>query len=147
MRKVSKFCTIIFIVSSISSCKINNSISSHEVENVIVIKFMGTITTQPTSISEKVFWTLEDEHAKLIIKNIGFINDVKEIQNHSSEHFEDYNYAFIIKNHKAIDTLYSDYTLKSWILKKNNKLTYYYDEKGKVAENLRHTYSFFRDCW
>ena len=147
MKKVATLCTITFIVCIMTSCKVNNKSSSREVENVSVIKFMGSITTQPTSVSEKVFWTLEDEHVKLNIKNIGFIKDVKEIQNHSSEHFEDYNYAFIVKNHNVIDTLYSDYTLKSWILKKNNKLTYYYDDKGKVAENLRHTYSFFRDCW
>lgn len=130
------------------SCKSSKTdILSKKVDEVEVIKFMGTITTQSRSIDEKAFWYFKDEHAKLIIRNSGFIEDVKDVKNHKYDDFEEYNYAFIVKKGKSVDTLYSDNSLKTWILKKNKENIYYYDEEGKIAENLRNTYSFFRECW
>ncbi len=108
---------------------------------------MGSIRTQPYSVDEKIFWSYQDEHAKLSISSSGFINDIKTINDTTSTYFEDYNYAFLVKKGSKIDTLYSDNTLKTWILKKGKKKIYFYDKDGKTAENLRHTYSFFKDCW
>jgi len=138
------FCCLTFI-----SCKTEKgNISSNDKDyNVEVIKFMGSIRSQPYSINEKIFWSYPDEHAKILIKNIGFINDVKSIKDTTSTNFEDYNYAFLVKNGRQVDTLYSDSSLKTWILKKGKKNIYFYDKKGETAENLRHTYSFFKNCW
>lgn len=108
---------------------------------------MGSITTQPYSINEKTFWNSKDEHATLLIKNNLFIEDVKNLKNHSSQNFKEYNYAFIMRQGKRTDTLYSDSTLQSWILKENNTTSYFYDEEGIIAEKLRASYSFFYDCW
>lgn len=149
-----KKCLIIFIFSIsflISNCSTKHKcLTTNEIENedyVEVIKFMGTITTQPYSVDEKIFWTNRDEHAKLIIRNNDFIDDIKVLKDTTSKKFRDYNYAFIVKQGNVTDTLYSDYTLKTWVLKKGKKNIYFYDEKGETAENLRHMYSFFNDCW
>lgn len=140
-----------FFVFLFCSCNSSKSIfidnGKIEYEEILVIKFMGTITTQPYAVMEKSFWAFKDEHTFLKIKNNDFIEDVKKLKNNNSEKFREYNYSFIVKNTKTIDTLYSDNTLKSWVLKKNNKEIYYYDEEGKIAENLRNIYSFFYDCW
>lgn len=149
MKKIF-YITIVIHLFFLNSCKLTNksvSKEKEEINQVEVIKFMGSITTQPYSVDEKMFWSNQDEHAKLIIRNNDFINDVINLKNHSNEKFYEYNYAFLVKKGKTIDTLYSDYTLKSWILKKDKEEIYYYDENGEIAKNLRHTYSFFKDCW
>jgi hypothetical protein len=114
-----------------------------QTETILAIKFMGTITTQPFSINEKIFWANKDEHVVLKIRNNKFIDKVKKMDSHVSKEFKDYNYAFILKK----DTLYSDSTLKSWILKKGTENFYFYDKNGEIAESLRNTYSFFNSCW
>ena len=134
------------------SCKTNvytkSSYLKHDtIDKVEVIKFMGTLRTQPYSVNEKMFWSYKEEHAILFINNLGFIDDIKTIKDTTSTNFEDYKYSFIVKQNKVTDTLYSDYTLKTWILKKGKKNIYFYDEKGETAENLRHMYSFFNECW
>lgn len=132
-------------------CSSNHGQSIHSLINqeskVEVIKFMGTITTQPYTVDEKIFWNNRDEHAKLSIRNNDFIDDVKSLKNHSYEYFHEINYAFIIVNRNQIDTIYSDDTLKSWFLKEGNQEIYFYDDKGEIAKNLRLSYSFFYDCW
>ncbi|WP_370031913.1 hypothetical protein [Flavobacterium sp. 28YEA47A] len=127
-------------------CKTRNNITIQN-NPIEAIKFMGSITTQPYSINEKTFWNSKDEHAKLLIKNNVFIEDVKNLKNHSSQNFKEYNYAFIMRHGKSTDTLYSDSSLQSWILKENNTTSYFYDEEGIIAEKLRASYSFFYDCW
>jgi uncharacterized protein YneR len=138
------FILLYFILSSCNSKKIQNTNFSDEIE---VIKFMGTITTQSRSIDEKAFWYFKDEHVMLKIRNNRFIDDVKAISNHNVNNFDEYTYAFIVKKGISIDTLYSDKNLKTWILKKNKKEVYYFDQEGSIAEELRNTYSFFYDCW
>ncbi|KUJ59191.1 hypothetical protein AR687_24345 [Flavobacteriaceae bacterium CRH] len=147
MRKIILYSisTIYFIITSCGNKKaITNSSTNDEVE---VIKFMGTTTTQSRSIDEKAFWFFKDEHAILKISNSGFIEDVKMIKNNNADDFEEYHYAFIVRKERKVDTLYSDYKLRTWILKKNGEKKYFYDEKGNIAENLRNRYSFFNDCW
>ncbi len=153
LKRMKKY-LIIFIFSIsflLSNCSTRQKyLTIKEIESegyVEVIKFMGTITTQPYSVDEKIFWNNRDEHAKLIIRNNDFIEDIKTLNDTTSKNFREYNYAFIVRKGKEIDTLYSDYTLKTWILKKDKKETYYFDEKGETAENLRHMYSFFNECW
>lgn len=143
------FLHIIFIVISliINSCVTNNIQISNATDEIEAIKFMGTITTQSRSVDEKAFWYFENEHVRLKIKNNRLIEEVKSLKKHNLDNFDEYNYAFIVKKGKSIDTLYSDKSLNTWILKKNKKEIYYYDEEGKIAENLRNIYSFFYDCW
>lgn len=143
---------VLFFVLFISSCKTgvntnSSNLKQDNIDKVEVIKFMGTLGTQPYSVNEKMFWSKKEEHAMLFINDKGFINDVRAIKDTTSTNFEDYKYAFIVKQGKVTDTLYSDYTLKTWILKKDKKKIYFYDEKGETAENLRHMFSFFSDCW
>lgn len=148
MRKII-LCNITAIcLVFIISCGTNkSSIASTNIDEVKVIKFMGTTTTQSRSIDEKAFWFFNDEHATLKIKNSGFIDDVKMISDNKAEDFEEYHYAFIVTKGKITDTLYSDSKLKTWILKKKGEKIYFYDEKGDIAESLRNKYSFFYDCW
>lgn len=145
MKKI----TILFIILlTYCSCKTENRIiQSNDKDGIEAIKFMGSLTTQPYSIGEKNFWDSPDEHVKLFIRNNDFVENVKNLTNHSEQNFKEYNYAFIIKNNKKTDTLYSDSSLKSWALKNRNKMSYYYDEEGIIAESLRGSYSFFYDCW
>jgi hypothetical protein len=149
MNKKLLISQVLFFTLFVNSCNTNRNAYSiqSKVDKVEVIKFMGTKTTQPFSIDEKLFWRNEDEHAKLLIKNIGFINDIRSIEDTTSTYFEEYNYAFLVKSGRQIDTLYSDSTLKSWILKKGDKNIYFYDRNGEIAENLRQMFSFFKDCW
>lgn len=147
--KTSKQLYIVFsILFILCSCRTKEKLFIHTgIQEVNVIKFMGSISTQPYSVSEKNFWNNKDEHAKLIIRNNDFIKDVMSLKDSTSTYFLDYNYAFITKNGKTIDTIYSDSTLKSWILIKDKKKIYFYDEKGEIAKNLRLLYSFFNECW
>lgn len=149
--KINVIVFVFFVFFIFCSCNSSKSTfvddGKIEYEEILVIKFMGTITTQPYAVMEKSFWAFKEEHTFLKINNNDFIEDVKRIRNNYSAKFREYNYAFIVKNKKEIDTLYSDNSLKTWIFKKNNKEVYYYDEEGKIAENLRNTYSFFRECW
>ena len=142
--------TITLVLLSCGNKKIDNSqyrSTKLHVPRVEVTKFMGTITTQSRSIDEHTFWILKNEHAKLTINNDGFINDIKELKSNDKRQFEEYNYAFVVFNAAKIDTLYSDFTLKSWILKNKGANQYFYDEKGITVQNLRQSYSFFYDCW
>jgi hypothetical protein len=143
---------VVFCLLVATSCKTNKNIIStdgneREIDEVEVIKFMGTVYDYPRGVDEKIFWDFKEEHAKLFIGNSGFIQDVKNLRSNKSDRFREYNYAFIVKKGKEIDTLYSDNTLQTWLLKKNKKQIYFYDEEGKIAENLIHIYSFFKDCW
>jgi hypothetical protein len=152
MKNKFLFSIVTLGVLFFNSCRtkrddIYSKIKKSYIDKVEVIKFMGTIRTQPYPVDEKIFWSYQDEHAKLLISNLGFIDDIKSIKDTTSTYFEDYNYAFIVKKGKETDTLYSDSTLKSWILKKGKKNIYFYDKNGETADNLRHKYSFFRNCW
>ncbi|MCF6133544.1 hypothetical protein [Flavobacterium wongokense] len=151
MKKTTVIFGILFGVLSCTSKKVvveeteKNSQNRNKVE---IIKFMGTITTFSTDIGEDTFWNFPDEHAKLTINDDGFIEDIKSLKSKDESHFLEYTYAFIVHKKNETDTLYSDSTLKTWILKKSNgKKEYFYDEEGITAENLRHSYSFFKDCW
>ena len=147
MKNVNIYTTIIILIF-FCSCRTSvfeqNNIDD---KSIYAVKFMGSITTQPYPINEKTFWNNTDEHAKLVIRNNDFIKDVVSMKDSTSTYFLDYNYAFITKNGKTIDTIYSDSTLKSWILIKDKKKIYFYDEKGEIAKNLRLLYSFFNECW
>lgn len=148
MKKRILYSISVFYLFIVNSCGIDkNSIISSDINEVEVMKFMGTTTTQSRSIDEKAFWFFKAEHARLKIENIGFIEDVKMITNDRADDFEEYHYAFIVKRGTKIDTLYSDNKLTTWILKDNRKKKYFYDENGKIAQNLRNRYSFFYDCW
>lgn len=133
------------------SCKpyAGSEIQSKNAQNdVEVIKFMGTVRSYSVDIYDKTFWLYPDEHARLTIQNgKGLVEEIKSLKDHRGEFFKNYNYAFLSKNGRSIDTLYSDYSLKTWVLKKNKKATYFYDEKGEIAKNLRSSYSFFKECW
>lgn len=137
--------SFIFLISC--SSNLRQKQTKDELNYIQAIKYMGTITTQPYSIGEEMFWRNTDEHVKLIIRNNEFIEDVKAIKDTTSKYFGEYNYAFIVIKGNKIDTLYSDYTLKTWIIKRKDKEEYIYDEKGEIAKNLRNRYSFFNDCW
>lgn len=148
MKKVILYMTTAICLVFIISCGTNkNLLISTNIDEVEVIKFMGTTTTQSRSIDEKAFWFFNEEHAKLKIKNSGFVDEVKMIRNNKADDFEEYHYAFIVTKGKVTDTLYSDSKLKTWILNKKGEKTYFYDEKGNIAESLRNKYSFFYDCW
>jgi hypothetical protein len=147
MKNVNIY-AIIIILTFFCSCRTNVLEKNYiDDKSIHAVKFMSSITTQPYPINEITYWNNTDEHAKLIIRNNDFIKDVMSLKDSTSTYFLDYNYAFITKNGKTIDTIYSDTTLKSWILIKDKKKVYFYDEKGEIAKNLRLLYSFFNECW
>jgi hypothetical protein len=112
-----------------------------------VIKFMNTVNEYPFDYGEKMFWDNPEEHAIIYDTSFDFLKKVKSFRKSDSKKFKNYNYCFIIPSPSKNDTLYSDFTLKSWIIKKDGIKTYYYDEKGEFANELRDIYSFFKDCW
>jgi hypothetical protein len=147
MKKIYLSIIIICLLSCNSKKNTFKNYGRIDYESVLVIKFMGTLTTHCRSVDEKTFWYDKDEHSFMKIRNNNFIDDIKKIKNNSIDNFREYSYAFIVDNGIETDTLYSDNTLKSWILKKNKKEMYFYDEEGIIAEGLRNTYSFFYECW
>ncbi|MEX0998209.1 MAG: hypothetical protein WDZ45_14245 [Flavobacteriaceae bacterium] len=149
MNRIVFIVIISFFIAFLSCNSYKSSIKNEKNTNweIKAIKFMGTITTQPYSVGEKSFWAFQDEHVVLKIRNNDFIENVKALKDNELHNFNEYNYAFIVRNEKQIDTFYSDYTLKNWILKKDNVESFFYDKDGKIAENLRFLYSFFSDCW
>ena len=151
---MKKTTIIIGITIGILSCTSKKAVSeevgkvSENRNKVEVIKFMGTLSTQPHDVNEDIFWSSPEEHAKLIINDDGFINDVKSLKSKDESHFLEYTYAFIVHRKNETDTLYSDSTLKTWILKKSiGEKEYFYDEEEITVQNLRNHYSFFKDCW
>lgn len=131
------------------SCKTNSKINKENFDNEIVsIKFMASVNDYPRSILKRDFWNHKEEHAILKVYNNDFLNSVMRLENNDCSNFEEFKYAFIQKNKSTVDTIYSDYTLKTWIVKKEGKEEVcFYDEDGKIAEDLRNRYSFFKDCW
>lgn len=132
------------------SCGSNKKIVENNLfhqNEVVAIKYMGTITTYPHEFTEKTFWYFYDEHVVLKIRNNDFIEEVKKLPTNDGDTFHFLTYAFIHKRGNTTDTIYSDYYLKTWKIKDSGKIKYYYDSEGEIAENLRFLYSFFSDCW
>ncbi|MCC2591110.1 hypothetical protein [Chryseobacterium sp. MFBS3-17] len=111
-----------------------------------VIKFMYS-RDHAADYGEKMFWAYEDEHAYMYQHAIDIRARVSNLLKSNSKSFKDHNYCFLIPNSKGNDTVYADFSLKAWIIKKDGKSEYYYDEEGNLARDLRANYSFFKDCW
>ena len=129
------------LLTLVFSCKTKNNITG-DLSKIKIVKFMG-VDMYSTEISKKIFWTYDDEHMFLFMKKAGFLSDIETYQEERQSSLKEYTYAFITPTK---DTLYSDYSLKPWILIRNKKEKYYYDKSGKISEFLRRTYPFFRDC-
>lgn len=136
MKKLVSLSLLFFIISCIRP----NTDSSFS-KPIKIIKFMG-VDSYSNNINPEIFWAHTDEHMFLFMERAAFLSDIETYKETSSSSLHEYIYAFITPK----DTLYSDYTLKSWILIRGNKEKYYYDEKGKTSEFLKTTYPFFRDC-
>lgn len=148
MKSIIIIYTYLFLI--FLSCDSNKKIVENNLffqNEVVAIKYMGTITTYPHEFTEKTFWHFYDEHVVLKIRNNDFIEDVKRLPTDDGSTFYFLNYAFIYKKENTIDTIYSDYYLKTWKIKDGSEIKYHYDSEGIIAENLRYLYSFFSDCW
>ncbi|TGD57856.1 hypothetical protein [Flavobacterium humi] len=150
MKKMN-YIKIILILTLVYSCSTKKTFQNDDEigqNSITAIKFMGTVTTHPSSTNEKSFWAFKDEHVILKIRNYNILDEVKSLKNKGNDMMMDVNYSFLIKqNNKITDTLYSDSSLKSWVLKKGKTYTMFSDDEGKIAQNLRQSYSFFNDCW
>lgn len=128
-------------------CEGKIKMSSNTIE---VVKFMY-LDNYPMAIDTKSFWKFPNEHARFILP-LGrktFLDEVKTLQRNNCDSLTFINYAFVIKKKSTLnDTVYADFTLKTWIFKENKKsVNCYYDEKGTYSEFLRENYPFFKDCW
>lgn len=118
-----------------------------EDRRIKVIKFMY-VNEYPLDYGEKMFWdNAEEEHAFMYTSAFDIKSIVQKLPNDDSKTFKDYTYCFLQPKGNKYDTIYSDSSLKDWIIKKNGKKTRYYDKMGKIATDLRDNYSFFRECW
>ncbi len=140
---------IIFLIA-LTGCAINkeekNSILSN---NITVVKFMY-LYDYPMAISTKSFWEHPREHAefKLPLGKNTFLDEIKTLPKNNCDSLTFLNYAFIIKKKgNENDTIYADFTLKTWIFKEKRETICYYDEKGFFSKFLRQNYPFFKDCW
>lgn len=143
MKKIILF-AIIFPLFNF--CGVKKSIDS---KKLMAIKFMGTITTYPVAVNERIFWSHPEEH---VVYSIGASDDiisrVNELPESDGESFSILKYAFLVKNGKGTrDTIYADYNLKTWKFSKNGNYTYRYDNTGYMVSDLSSRYSFFRPCW
>ncbi|MBW8522451.1 hypothetical protein K0U91_13140 [Chryseobacterium chendengshani] len=111
-----------------------------------VIKFMYS-EEYLMDYGEKMFWDNTQEHAIMFQDRFEIKNLVQKLPQSNSKLFKNHNYCFIIPNSKVNDTVYADFSLKAWIIKKDGKSIYYYDKEGNLARDLRANYSFFRECW
>ncbi|MGU3377655.1 hypothetical protein [Chryseobacterium sp. M5A1_1a] len=139
-NKMYKIFLCLLLLMLTFSCKPKNNIITNS-SKIKVIKFMG-VDMYSTEIDKKKFWIYEDEHMFLFMKKAGFLSEIERYKELENSSLKEYAYAFVTPR----DTLYSDYSLKSWILIRNKKERYYYDEQGKTSEFLRKVYPFFRDC-
>jgi hypothetical protein len=123
------------------SCKTRNNINGDS-SKIQIVKFMG-VEMYATDIDKQMFWSYPDEHMFMYINKEGFVSDIETYREEKRSSLKEYVYAFTTPSK---DTLYSDYSLKSWILIRNKKEKYYYDDKGGKVKFLKRTYPFFRDC-
>lgn len=137
MKKIIPLLILLFIFS----CITKNNINHDSIKSLKIIKFMG-VDMYSSGISKRVFWTYDEEHMLMYMKKGGFLSDIETYQEEKKSSVKEYIYAFITPT----DTLYSDYSLQSWILIRNKKEKYYYDNEGKTKKFLKSTYPFFRDC-
>ena len=135
MKKMIPLILLLIIFSCIT-----NNINTAPVKSLKIIKFMG-VDMYSVGISKKVFWTYDDEHMFMYMRKGGFLSDIETYKESKTNKLKEYTYAFI----KEKDTFYSDSSLKSWIIIRNKKEQYFYDEAGETAIFLKR-YPFFRDC-
>ncbi|WPO89323.1 hypothetical protein [Chryseobacterium sp. HR92] len=137
MRKLVSFCLLFFLLS----CHIKNTDSDFS-KPIKIVRFMG-VDDYSSNINPQIFWSQNDEHMFLFMNKAAFLSEIETYKEMPESTLQEYIYAFITSKK---DTLYSDYNLKSWILIRNKREKYYYDEQGKTAEFLKSTYPFFREC-
>ena len=118
---------------------------------IFVHRFFET-HTYPYSIDESRFWDEKDkELATIKLDESGDLDilkrdvlNMKRIEEGLSENFE---YAFLIRKENTTDTIYADFILNLWTIKKKGEFIYYKDEKGKVKEVFQNYSLFFSECW
>lgn len=142
---------IFIIISSILFINFNpvKSKTVTAIENKIeVVKFMYN-STYAIPITKPRFWIATEEHARMDIMTNdpdGFSQRIQKLgKSKPSDWF--LKYAFLLKKNGKIDTIYSDIELRTWTIIKNGKSNYYYDKDGSLAEDLGHSYGFFKSCW
>ncbi|MGU3377660.1 hypothetical protein [Chryseobacterium sp. M5A1_1a] len=144
---MKNFLGLFVLLPIIMSCFSNQKTKENKSRAIKVIKFMNTVNEYPFDYGEKMFWDNPEEHAVIYDTHFNIMDEVASFNSSDSKKFKNYKYCFIIPSSLKNDTLYSDFTLKAWIIKKNGTKEYYYDNTGKLANNLKGIYSFFYDCW
>jgi len=118
-----------------------------EEPRIKVIKFMY-VNEYPVDSGSQMFWdNAEEEHAVMYQSRFNIKNLVQKLPVSDYKNFKNFNYCFLQPKGSKYDTIYSDHSLKGWIIMKNGKPIYFYDKEGKLATDLRNNYSFFRECW
>ncbi|MGU3377663.1 hypothetical protein [Chryseobacterium sp. M5A1_1a] len=133
--------TFPIILFLLFSCNAITNKDKKQTESVKIIRFMG-IGSYSTGIYKKIFWTYDEEHMFMYMRKGEFLSDIEKYKETNPNNFKEYAFAFI----KAKDTIYADESLKYWLLIRNKKERYYYDEEGETSEFLKKVYPFFRDC-
>lgn len=131
---------LLIILLIFFACNTKNHISQSPSKPIKIIRFMGN-DHYPTEISRDMFWKYNEEHMYIYWDKAGFLSDIEKYDEEEESSLKEYTYAFITPT----DTLYSDYSLKSWILIKNKKEKYYHDKTGKTAFYLKMSFIFFQD--
>lgn len=135
---MKKLLSIILLLSIFSCSTKKNTENAMPIK---IVRFMG-IDHYSINVNPQIFWKFNEEHMFLYMNKAGFLADVEKGQELDKNNVNEYTYAFIISK----DTLYSDSSLKSWVVIRNKKQKYYYEKTGRVANFLKETYPFFRDC-
>jgi|SRR5690606_24836152 len=142
---------LLFTLLCTSLFAITKNVKPKEKDKITAIKFMYSVSDYSIAIYEKSFWKYPEEHAKLeiAIDDFGnFLEEVKKLPTTKGETFGYFKYAFILDVKGKKDTIYADSSLKTFRkVYSNGSGIDYYDEDGFYAEDLRHEFSFFKDCW
>ena len=112
MNKI--FLCLLLILSF--SCSTKKSLTNEQPPKIKVVKFMG-IDMYSHEINKKLFWTYDEEHMFMYMKKGEFLSDIEKYRKEKESSVKEYIYAFITPT----DTLYSDYSLQSWILIRDKK--------------------------
>lgn len=144
--KVGQICIILFLIGCTSAAVINKKPEKNvakcplECNNALLCYKYLYNDDSSFALNEKTFWIYGNEYNEFSYKKIDasfedISKSVKTLEKRSNLKDFIYTYAFV---NNCKDTIYADYSLNRWVIKKGGVLDYYeYDDiLSKNADTL-----------